>query len=49
MTGAVAQLSTRVQPDRKKQAAAGKKQAALFSWKKAAEQTKKVLLEAAGA
>ena len=48
MTGAVARLLDSP-ADRKKQAAAGKKQAALFSWKKAAEQTKKVLLEAAGA
>ena len=35
--------------ERKKAAAAGKKQAALFSWKKTAEQTRRILLEAAGA
>ena len=40
MTGAVARLLDSP-GDRKKQAAAGKKQAALFSWKNAAEQTKR--------
>ncbi len=48
MAGAVARLLDSP-ADRKKQSAAGRKQAALFSWKNAAEQTKRVLLEAAGA
>lgn len=35
--------------ERKRAAAAGRKQAALFSWRKTAEQTRRILLEAAGA
>lgn len=35
--------------ERKRAAAAGRKQAALFSWRKTAEQTQRILLDAAGA
>jgi glycosyltransferase involved in cell wall biosynthesis len=46
MAGAVARFLDSP-AERKKASAAGRKQAALFSWKKAAEQTRKVLLDAA--
>jgi len=47
MVGAVARLLDSP-AERKRAAVAGRKQAALFSWRKAAEQTKRILLEAAG-
>jgi glycosyltransferase involved in cell wall biosynthesis len=48
MAAAVARLLDS-QAERKRAAAAGRKQAALFSWRTAAEQTKRILLDAVGA
>jgi glycosyltransferase involved in cell wall biosynthesis len=48
MAAAVARLLDS-QAERKRAAAAGRKQAALFSWRTAAEQTRQILLDAARA
>jgi glycosyltransferase involved in cell wall biosynthesis len=48
MTAAVAKILD-TPAEQKKAAAAGKKQAAQFTWRKTAEQTKRILLEAASA